>query len=133
MLSITRLAGTDCGAAAGAGAGAIVRGGALGTSGVAGAGAVAVAAGVDAGTTAAFDAPDFGSMRIMLRALRTTYSDGLARLTCTRASARPSAPDACSSRTPAIAPWRSTSARASDTLTFRMSTTSERASGRLTE
>src|SRR5687767_4498667 len=44
------------------------------------------------------------STRIMLRALRTLYSDGPERSRWTRAISRPSAAFACSTRTPAIGP-----------------------------
>ncbi len=123
MLWAAGLTGAGCGSTSAAGT-------SIGT------GAVCVVALDAAGFVALADvraAPPVTSTRMVFRALRTTYSDGFASVTCTRASARPSAAEACSNRTPAIAPWRSTSARASDTLTFRMSTTSDKASGRLIE
>ena len=90
------------------------------------------AAGAAVAAAVPFPAAGVSSTRMVLRALRTWYSDGRVSDMRTRASEAPSTAAACSSLTAAIAPSGTTLARASATLTLRRSTISVSGSGRLT-
>ena len=92
------------------------------------------ATGITAGRAglAAAGSGALSSSRIVLRVLRTAYSEGRASETRTRASDFPSRAVACSSDTPAIGPRRSTRLAALATETLRSSTSSVSESGRFT-